>query len=76
MKYGMKIFHSGGAKGGRPSYEGKRQKIEKVAWTQDDGLLQRWKDGRTGLPLVDANMRELNATGVCMYGRPISMAKL
>lgn len=25
---------------------------------------QRWKDGRTGLPLVDANMRELAETGV------------
>lgn len=27
------------------------------------GLLQRWKDGTTGTPLVDANMRELAATG-------------
>lgn len=25
--------------------------------------LQRWKEGRTGIPLVDANMRELAATG-------------
>ena len=25
---------------------------------------QRWKDGRTGLPLVDANMRELAQTGM------------
>lgn len=25
---------------------------------------QRWKDGMTGLPLVDANMRELKQTGV------------
>ena len=24
---------------------------------------QRWKDGTTGLPLVDANMRELKETG-------------
>lgn len=26
-------------------------------------LLKRWKDGTTGLPFVDANMRELKATG-------------
>jgi deoxyribodipyrimidine photolyase len=25
--------------------------------------IQRWKDGTTGLPLVDANMRELKETG-------------
>jgi deoxyribodipyrimidine photolyase len=27
---------------------------------------QRWKDGTTGLPLVDANMRELKETGAPM----------
>jgi len=32
-------------------------------WQRNPDLLQRWKEGRTGLPLVDANMRELNATG-------------
>ena len=26
-------------------------------------LLSRWREGTTGLPLVDANMRELAATG-------------
>ena len=26
-------------------------------------LLAIWKEGRTGMPLVDANMRELAATG-------------
>ena len=25
--------------------------------------IQAWKDGKTGYPLVDANMRELAATG-------------
>jgi FAD binding domain of DNA photolyase len=29
----------------------------------DPEALQRWKAGRTGNPLVDANMRELTATG-------------
>ena len=32
-------------------------------WVSDPTLLQRWKDGRTGSPLVDANMRELLLTG-------------
>jgi hypothetical protein len=32
-------------------------------WFDDADLLQRWKAGRTGVPLVDANMRELAATG-------------
>lgn len=32
-------------------------------WFDDAELLQRWKEGRTGVPLVDANMRELAATG-------------
>lgn len=34
-----------------------------VHWSKDPELLQRWKEGRTGMPLVDANMRELAATG-------------
>ncbi len=33
------------------------------AWKNDPALFQRWKDGLTGWPLVDANMRELKATG-------------
>ena len=32
-------------------------------WREDEAALARWKQGRTGLPLVDANMRELAATG-------------
>ena len=34
-----------------------------VQWRDDADALQRWKDGRTGLPLVDANMREMAQTG-------------
>jgi deoxyribodipyrimidine photo-lyase len=29
----------------------------------DIQLLEMWKEGRTGMPLVDANMRELSSTG-------------
>ena len=31
--------------------------------SEHEALLRRWKDGRLGVPLVDANMRELAATG-------------
>ncbi len=39
-----------------PQYRG-------LPWGYDDGKLQRWKDGLTGFPIVDAGMRELSATG-------------
>ncbi|KAG2444726.1 hypothetical protein HXX76_001470 [Chlamydomonas incerta] len=34
-----------------------------VSWRRDPDVLARWCSGRTGLPFVDANMRELAATG-------------
>jgi deoxyribodipyrimidine photo-lyase len=34
-----------------------------VDWTDDPAAFERWADGRTGVPFVDAAMRELNATG-------------
>lgn len=34
-----------------------------VQWDQDDSKLRRWCEGTTGFPIVDAGMRELNATG-------------
>jgi len=36
---------------------------EKVAWQQDDDSLKAWQEGRTGYPIVDAAMRQLNETG-------------
>lgn len=36
---------------------------QKVPWSRDPSLLRRWKEGQTGMPLVDANMRELMHTG-------------
>jgi deoxyribodipyrimidine photo-lyase len=40
-----------------------RPQYEKVAWRKDKSELELWKSGQTGYPLVDAGMRELNATG-------------
>jgi deoxyribodipyrimidine photo-lyase len=34
-----------------------------LAWRDDERVLERWKRGTTGIPFVDAGMRELSATG-------------
>ncbi len=34
-----------------------------VEWDHDRPAFDRWADGETGIPFVDANMRELNRTG-------------
>lgn len=34
-----------------------------IPWSYDKGLFEKWTNGKTGYPLVDAGMRELNATG-------------
>ena len=32
-------------------------------WKTDETTVDRWKNGQTGMPLVDALMREMNLTG-------------
>ena len=34
-----------------------------INWRTDTGEFERWCNGQTGYPIVDAGMRELNATG-------------
>ncbi|MFB6296710.1 MAG: DASH family cryptochrome [Halobacteriales archaeon] len=34
-----------------------------IDWNYDEAAFRRWAEGETGIPFVDANMRELNATG-------------
>ena len=36
---------------------------EEVAWENDEEKFKAWCEGRTGYPIVDAGMRELNETG-------------
>lgn len=36
---------------------------DKIQWRNNEKEFQAWCDGRTGYPIVDAGMRELNATG-------------
>ncbi|KZT74314.1 DNA photolyase [Daedalea quercina L-15889] len=44
---------------GRPFQE----KMADVRWESEGGHLQAWKDGRTGVPVVDAGMRQARAMG-------------
>eukprot|EP01117_Protostelium_nocturnum_P014500 TRINITY_DN5521_c0_g1_i2.p1 TRINITY_DN5521_c0_g1~~TRINITY_DN5521_c0_g1_i2.p1 ORF type:complete len:331 (+),score=98.83 TRINITY_DN5521_c0_g1_i2:1020-2012(+) len=36
---------------------------EAIVWEKDEKNIQAWKEGRTGFPIVDAAMRQLNETG-------------
>ena len=47
LKYGDKVFYAGGLRG------------EEIFWKQDMDLFDKWKNGNTGVPFIDANMREL-----------------
>lgn len=40
-----------------------KKEYSRVPWRDDAESFERWKNGETGYPLVDAGMRELNATG-------------
>lgn len=40
-----------------------RAKYDRIDWRNNEDEFERWKNGETGYPLVDAGMRELNATG-------------
>ena len=40
----------------RPKYDG-------IKWRNDEAEFAKWCNGQTGYPIVDAGMRELNATG-------------
>lgn len=51
-KHGDKLFEEGGIHG-----------QETLRLKEDFDLFQRWIDGKTGVPLIDANMREIKHTG-------------
>lgn len=40
-----------------------KEKYRNIKWRKDKKSFQAWADGMTGFPIVDAGMRELNATG-------------
>lgn len=40
-----------------------RPKYDAIKWENNEDLFQKWCDGKTGYPFVDAGMRQLNKTG-------------
>lgn len=40
-----------------------KPKYDRIPWRNNEEEFEKWKNGQTGYPLVDAGMRELNATG-------------
>jgi deoxyribodipyrimidine photo-lyase len=40
-----------------------RAEYDRIKWVNNEKQFEAWCDGQTGYPLVDAGMRELNATG-------------
>ncbi len=40
-----------------------REKYAAIPWRDDDRDFERWKNGQTGYPIVDAGMRQLNESG-------------
>ncbi len=40
-----------------------RPEYDRIAWRDDPDGLAAWQEGRTGVPIVDAGMRQLAATG-------------
>lgn len=53
-KHGDELFYLNGTVG---------EKAARRKWGVDPKHIKAWKEGMTGYPLVDANMRELKATG-------------
>jgi deoxyribodipyrimidine photo-lyase len=40
-----------------------REKYDAIQWENNEDHFKKWCQGKTGYPIVDAGMRELNATG-------------
>ena len=40
-----------------------KQQYDRIEWENDTELYQKWCEGKTGYPIVDAGMRQLNQTG-------------
>lgn len=45
-----------------------RKEYRRLTWPNDPDLFQKWKDGETGFPIVDAAMKQLRTEGV-MHNR-------
>lgn len=61
IKYGNSIFKSQGLLAGASSEA--KAASDWISWDNRDNKLQAWLEGRTGVPFIDACMRELTSTG-------------
>ncbi|CAG8464189.1 8825_t:CDS:2 [Diversispora eburnea] len=59
-KYGNFLFHIDGFAG---ALKLERIKNRRKKWNQDFDKFQKWANGMTGIPWIDANMRQLKETG-------------
>lgn len=39
------------------------RKFNRIRWNNDRAFFKRWCEGKTGFPIIDAGMREMNETG-------------
>jgi deoxyribodipyrimidine photo-lyase len=56
-------FRMIGKKNGNKIFQQTGIRNKKVSTLEDHFLFDKWANGQTGIPFIDANMRELNATG-------------
>ncbi|MEZ2415429.1 deoxyribodipyrimidine photo-lyase [Muriicola sp. E247] len=47
----------------RTTNEAFKKKYDRIPWRNKEDEFEKWKNGQTGYALVDAGMRQLNATG-------------
>lgn len=40
-----------------------KEKYDEIVWSSDKSTLKAWKEGKTGYPIVDAAMAQINQTG-------------
>lgn len=40
-----------------------KSKYDNIKWVNDKKMFEAWKNGKTGFPIIDAGMNELNKTG-------------
>lgn len=40
-----------------------KEKYNEIKWSNNASWIKKWKDGKTGIPIIDAAMRQMNTTG-------------
>jgi deoxyribodipyrimidine photo-lyase len=54
LHFGNKVFYAYGCF---------NKRFNNLDWLVEHETIKRWQEGRTGMPMVDAFMREMNCTG-------------